>query len=103
MEKYGISSDVLKTYLSDFHGMSASLLKGTRAPGGRVAAVCADCHGTHDIRSVKQGGTEALSANLAATCKKCHPDAGVNIQAAWLSHYVPSWRRAPLVWLVGVF
>jgi hypothetical protein len=48
-------------------------------------------------------GTQSLQANVAATCRKCHPDAGVNIQAAWLSHYVPSWKRAPLVWAVGVF
>jgi predicted CXXCH cytochrome family protein len=103
MAKYGLSADVLTTYLSDFHGTSASLIKGGKAPQGKVVAVCADCHGTHGIKSVKEGGAESLRANVSATCQKCHPDAGMNIQAAWLSHYAPSWKHAPLVWLVNVF
>src|SRR6185503_1637921 len=58
MDRYGISSDVLKTYLSDFHGTSASLSKGGAASSGPVVAVCIDCHGTHDIRRANETGSQ---------------------------------------------
>ena len=44
-----------------------------------------------------------LQANLQKTCAKCHPGAPKNFTGAWLSHYQPSPKRAPLVWAVGVF
>ena len=50
MKKYGLSTNVMQTYLADFHGMTASLQKNERsAEGGRVVALCIDCHGVHDI------------------------------------------------------
>jgi hypothetical protein len=103
MQKYGISADVLTTYLSDFHGMSATLSKGSKNSTGKVVAVCVDCHGSHDIQRVREAGSTALQANLAATCKKCHAGASASFPAAWLSHYIPSAKRAPLVYAVGVF
>jgi predicted CXXCH cytochrome family protein len=103
MARYGISSDVLTTYLADFHGMSASLSKGGKERQGPVVAVCIDCHGTHDIRRASDAGSQVFRANLSGTCRKCHPTASANFSATWLSHYVPSAKKAPLVWLVGVF
>jgi hypothetical protein len=44
-----------------------------------------------------------LKANLQKTCAKCHTGATQNFPAAWLSHYEPSLKKAPLVWAVGVF
>jgi predicted CXXCH cytochrome family protein len=103
MARYGISADVLKTYLSDFHGSSASLSKAGRERQEPVVAVCIDCHGTHDIKRTKNAGSQVFQANLTRTCQKCHANTTANFQATWLSHYVPSPKRAPLVWLVGVF
>ncbi len=102
MEKYGLSTAVMKTYLADFHGMSASF-SGSQSQATQVpTALCMDCHGVHDIQKVR-GGEKALQANLVATCRKCHKDASESFPAAWLSHYEPSPKRAPLVWAVGVF
>ena len=102
MAKYKLSTDVVKTYLDDFHGMSASLSSSGRTPRV-IAALCVDCHGTHDIGKARNGNAAALQANLRRTCAKCHPGAPPNFTAAWLSHYEPSAKRAPLVWAVGAF
>jgi nitrate/TMAO reductase-like tetraheme cytochrome c subunit len=103
MAKYGISTDVLQTYLSDFHGMTASLARPTAKGEVRVTAVCVDCHGFHDIARVDEPGSRVLKANLVRTCRQCHPGATDNFPAAWLSHFEPSLSKAPLVYLVKVF
>lgn len=103
MSKYGLSTNVLSTYLSDFHGMSASLYRDQKGEPQKVVAVCVDCHGVHDITSVKDAGSQVLKSNLTKTCRKCHADATESFPAAWLSHYEPSPRRFPLVYAVQVF
>lgn len=102
MAKYNLSTDVVKTYLNDFHGMSASLASSGRTPRV-ITALCVDCHGTHDISKARNGNRAALSENLQKTCAKCHPGAPKNFTAAWLSHYEPSPKHAPLVWAVAAF
>lgn len=103
MKKYGLSTDVLRTYVADFHGMTASLSPGADSGDRRLTALCTDCHGVHDIAKVSDPGSGALRANLARTCSRCHAGAGANFPAAWLSHYEPSWKKAPLVYGVKVF
>ena len=36
-------------------------------------------------------------------CQRCHQGATANFSAAWLSHYEPSWKKAPMVYGVKVF
>jgi predicted CXXCH cytochrome family protein len=105
MAKYGLSTAVLSTYLSDFHGTTASFGgKGKKDAGkGPVVALCVDCHGIHDIGKVTGKSAPAFQANLVKTCRKCHEGASENFPAAWLSHYEPSVERAPLVYLVKIF
>lgn len=104
MGKYGLSTKVVDTYLSDFHGMAATLQKGKqKGEGVRLAAGCTDCHGVHDIQKTSDPTSHVLQANLVQTCRKCHPDASANFPAAWLSHYEPSWQKAPLVYAVQLF
>jgi predicted CXXCH cytochrome family protein len=103
MSRYGLSTNVLQSYLSDFHGMTASLSRGNGRAETRVTALCVDCHGVHDIRKVDDPGSPVLKANLVKTCRKCHAGATESFPAAWLSHYEPTWQRAPLVRGVKVF
>lgn len=103
MSKYGLSTNVLRSYLKDFHGMSASLYRSQKGDPKVVTALCVDCHGVHDIRNVHEAGSQLLKANLVKTCRKCHPNATDNFPAAWLSHYEPSWKRAPLVYATSLF
>jgi nitrate/TMAO reductase-like tetraheme cytochrome c subunit len=100
MDKYGLSTAVHRSYLSDFHGATASLRGGTDDEGQKVVARCTDCHGVHDITKVDAPNSPVLKANLVKTCQQCHADASANFPDAWLSHYEPSWSRTPLVYAV---
>jgi predicted CXXCH cytochrome family protein len=101
MARHGLSTNVLKTYLADFHGATATLARnGAGGGGGPVTALCTDCHGVHDISRVDEPGSRVLKANLARTCERCHPGGGTAFPAAWLSHYEPSWKKAPFVYAV---
>jgi hypothetical protein len=103
MAPYGLSTRVLKTYLADFHGMSASLSRAQRPQEARLTALCTDCHGVHDIARVDDPGSRVVKANLVKTCRRCHPGATDSFPAAWLSHYEPSLKTAPLVFMVQAF
>ncbi len=103
MAKYGISTKVLATYLADFHGMTASLYRSEGLKPAMFTATCTDCHGVHDITPVADPDSSVMKANLLRTCQRCHPGAGANFPSAWLGHYEPSLRHAPLVDLVKLF
>lgn len=59
-----------KQYAASIHGVS-------KAMGASAAAGCADCHGSHDIRRVKDAESPVFKMNLARTCATCHNNAGV--------------------------
>jgi len=103
MEKYGISTAVANTYVADFHGMTASLQTSETPRETSVVALCTDCHGVHDIAKVNEPGSRVLRANLVKTCARCHEGASDNFPAAWMSHYEPTWEKAPLVYGVQLF
>jgi predicted CXXCH cytochrome family protein len=103
MGKYGLSTKVVSTYLADFHGVTASFRRTAGTAGSAPAAVCTDCHGIHDITKVKNPESAVMQANLVKVCRRCHPDATESFPAAWLGHYEPSWKKAPLVYAVTVF
>ena len=103
MTKYGISTTVAQTYLSDFHGVTASLTRNLPADKQQVVVTCVDCHGSHDIASPKLKGHDAMKATVASACAKCHQGAPPGFPAAWLSHYAPSMQHAPLVYLIDLF
>jgi predicted CXXCH cytochrome family protein len=104
MAKYGLSTHVLDTYLADFHGATVTLFE-RRSPDQQTnKPVCFDCHGVHDIRAVDDPlkGLQ-VKQNLLITCQKCHPGATANFPDSWLSHYIPSPDKTPLVFAVDLF
>jgi predicted CXXCH cytochrome family protein len=103
MQKYGLSTAVANTYVADFHGMTASLQGSGTPRASSVVALCTDCHGVHDISKVDEPGSRVLRANLVKTCARCHEGASDNFPAAWMSHYEPTWEKAPLVYGVQLF
>lgn len=103
MSKYGLSTNVLGTYLQDFHGVTVSLARKEDPDILSFEAVCTDCHGTHNIVSARDPSSPVIKANLVETCRQCHAGASQNFSSAWLSHYEPSITRSPLVFLVKVF
>jgi hypothetical protein len=104
MDKYGLSTEVYNTYVSDFHGTTVTLFDKQTPDQVTNKAVCYDCHGVHDIMSSKdpQKGLQ-VKQNILVACQKCHPDANENFPASWLSHYIPTPERTPLVYYVNLF
>jgi hypothetical protein len=100
MDKYDISSNVLKTYLDDFHGKTIGFYQQQSSEVWPETPVCFDCHGVHNITPVDDPNSPVLKENLLPTCRQCHPDASANFPSAWLSHYEPSLKRAPIVFSV---
>ncbi len=104
MAKYGISTQVLNTYVADFHGTTVTLFQKIDPEGATNKPVCYDCHGVHNISNVNDPQTGlAIKQNMLAVCQRCHPDATTNFPASWLSHYIPSPTEYPLVYYVNLF
>jgi len=104
MHKYGLSTQVLNTYVADFHGTTVVLFDKTYPDQATNKPVCTDCHGVHDI--VKVDDPEkglAVRQNLLVRCQKCHPGATANFPDAWMSHYIPSPDKYPIVYYVNLF
>ncbi len=104
MNKYKISTNVMNTYVSDFHGTTVTLFSKEKSGADTNKPVCYDCHGVHNIAKVDdpQRGLE-VQKNMLATCQKCHPDASQNFNASWMSHYIASPTKFPLVYYVNLF
>jgi hypothetical protein len=104
MNKYGLSINVLNTYVADFHGTTVVLFDKTYPDQPTNKPVCTDCHGIHDIVKVDDPSKGlAIRKNLLVRCQNCHPDADVNFPDAWLSHYIPSPDKSPIVYYVNLF
>jgi hypothetical protein len=104
MDKYGISTNVLNTYVSDFHGTTVTLFEKQSPDAETNKPVCFDCHGVHDISRVDDPESGiGMKQNLLIRCKVCHPDATENFPSAWMSHYIPSTEHFPEVYYVDLF
>ena len=104
MGKYGLSTDVLDTYVADFHGTTVTIFDKTEPGQVTNKAVCYDCHGVHEILSVNDPEKGlSVKENMLVSCQKCHPDATENFSDSWLSHYRPDKEKFPIVYYVDLF
>ncbi|HEX9332569.1 MAG TPA: ammonia-forming cytochrome c nitrite reductase subunit c552 [Anaerolineales bacterium] len=105
MKQYGISTNVLNTYVADFHGTTVKMFEENYPDQPTNKPVCTDCHGVHDILKVDDPNAGiAFKKNLLVKCQQCHPNATTtSFTDAWLSHYEPSPRAFPLVYFVNLF
>ncbi len=104
MDKYEISTNVLNTYVADYHGTTVTLFEQNSPDLPTNKPVCTDCHGTHTISKTDDKETGiALKENLLIKCQRCHPDATSNFPDAWMSHYDASPANFPLVYYVNLF
>jgi nitrate/TMAO reductase-like tetraheme cytochrome c subunit len=105
MDQYGLSTNVLNSYVSDFHGTTVKVFDENFPDQPTNKPVCTDCHGIHDIIAVDdpQAGI-AHKNNLLTKCQQCHPDATTEtFTDSWLSHYEPSPQVFPIVYYVNLF
>jgi len=104
MSKYGLSTDVLETYVADFHGTTVTIFDKTEPGQITNKAVCYDCHGIHNILSVNDPNKGlSVKENMLGACQNCHPDATTNFPDSWLSHYRPDKEKFPIVFYVDLF
>lgn len=104
MAKYGLSTQVMSTYVSDFHGTTVSIFKKSNPSANTNKPVCFDCHGVHSIAKVDDPDRGLkIKDNLLAACKRCHPDATNNFPDSWMSHYIATPRHNGLVYYVQLF
>jgi hypothetical protein len=102
MNRYGIPTTVATTYLADFHGVTATLANPDQVAQRQLVVTCIDCHGVHDIEAPEEIGAAGMKARVERVCERCHHGAAADFPAAWLSHYQPSLKHAPLVYLVNL-
>ena len=65
MEKEGLSSATFVNYEESVHGKAVTA-------GSTKAAVCTDCHGSHEIRPANDPKSGIYKPNVPGTCAKCH-------------------------------
>jgi len=65
MEKSGLSVQPVASYEQSVHGHAV-------ANGSEKAAVCTDCHGSHEILDAKDAKSSIFKFNVPLTCGKCH-------------------------------
>lgn len=104
MHKYDLSTAVLDTYVADFHGTTVVLFEKSFPEQETNKPVCTDCHGVHDIvRADDPNKGLHTRENLLVRCQACHPDATANFPDSWMSHYIPSTEKYPIVYYVNLF
>jgi cytochrome b subunit of formate dehydrogenase len=65
MQDGGQSAQMVASYKQSVHGNAVSA-------GSEKAAVCTDCHGTHEILDAKDAKSPIFKFNVPATCGQCH-------------------------------
>jgi cytochrome b subunit of formate dehydrogenase len=65
MAASGHTNQPFVSYQQSVHGRAV-------AAGSEKAAVCTDCHGTHEILSASDAQSPIFKFNVPATCAKCH-------------------------------
>jgi hypothetical protein len=105
MSKYNLSTQVLNTYVADFHGTTVTLFEKQTPDQQTNKPVCFDCHGIHDI--VKTNDPKMglqLKQNLLVACIRCHPTVtDTSFTTSWTSHFIPAPDKNPLVFYVNLF
>jgi cytochrome b subunit of formate dehydrogenase len=63
----GVSAQTFVSYQESVHGKAVE-------KGSSKAAVCIDCHGSHEILAANEANSPIDKFNVPATCGKCHAD-----------------------------
>ncbi len=102
MSKYGISTAVFQTYLTDFHGRAVNVARMDPERPPVKEATCYDCHGVHNIQPVEEATSAVAPENLPETCGHCHKEVSEYFTEAWLHHQQPSLESSPETAIVRI-
>jgi cytochrome b subunit of formate dehydrogenase len=75
MEDGGVSEQMVASYQQSVHGHAV-------AAGSEKAAVCTDCHGTHEILDAKDSKSPIFKFNVPSTCGQCHQNIATEFKAS---------------------
>jgi cytochrome b subunit of formate dehydrogenase len=75
MEDGGQSEQMVASYEQSVHGHAV-------AAGSEKAAVCTDCHGTHEILDARDSKSPIFKFNVPSTCGQCHQDIAKEFKAS---------------------
>ena len=90
MQGSGISDRPFLSYRESVHAKAM-------ARGNTSAAVCTDCHNSHDIQPASNSQSSIAKVNIPATCGKCHrTEAAEFIQSVHGQAVVRGVSRAPV-------
>ncbi len=90
MRGSGISDRPFLSYRESVHAKAI-------ARGNRSAAVCTDCHNSHDIQPASNSQSSIAKMNIPATCGKCHrTEAGEFVQSVHGQAVSRGVSRAPV-------
>ena len=90
MQGSGISDRPFLSYRESVHAKAI-------ARGNTSAAVCTDCHNSHDIQPASNSQSSIAKVNIPATCGKCHrTEAGEFIQSVHGQAVTRGVSRAPV-------
>ncbi|OGO19223.1 MAG: hypothetical protein A2144_08775 [Chloroflexi bacterium RBG_16_50_9] len=102
MADYGIVEKVYESYMRSFHGKALQL--GTYEITQLDKATCTNCHGFHDVKSVRDPGSPVAGLdNLARTCEQCHVGAGAEFASGFLGHEEASTQHVAPVHYTDIF
>ncbi len=102
MSKYGISTAVFQTYLTDFHGRAVNVARMDPERPPVKEATCYDCHGVHNIQPVEEAFSAVSPENLPKTCGHCHKEVTEYFTEAWLRHQQPTLESSPETAIVRI-
>ncbi|OGP33164.1 MAG: hypothetical protein A2X88_01385 [Deltaproteobacteria bacterium GWC2_65_14] len=100
-ERYGVSSEKVRSYRESYHGLSQRL-------GDRTVANCSSCHGVHEIFPSSDPRSTVNPRNLQVTCGQCHPGATENFArgsihggaAGGIGTQVKVWVERIYIWMI---
>jgi cytochrome b subunit of formate dehydrogenase len=75
MSDGGQGAQMVASYQQSVHGHAV-------ASGSEKAAVCTDCHGTHEILDAKDSKSPIFKFNVPQTCGQCHNQISKEFQAS---------------------
>ena len=88
MNPYGLPTDQYAQYRLSGHGRALYEQHNDRA------AVCIDCHGTHEILRPKDPADSVYPKNVPATCGRCHSDPSVMAGSHLSTRVVEEYRQS---------
>ncbi len=75
MASSGLSPQMVASYEQSVHGHAV-------ANGSEKAAVCTDCHGTHEILDARDAKSSIFKFNVPQTCGRCHDSIAKEFEAS---------------------